>query len=311
MPLTLLQLRTFLTVAQHGTFTRAAAALYVSQSAVSQQIEGLEREQGVRLFDRLPRRVVLTDAGHALLPYAERILVLADDAEHALAEVRGVVRGRLRLGASQTPATYVLPAILGAFAQAHPGIEVVLEVEVSGRIADRVAAGELALGIVEGYQPDPQLLATTLLADELVLAAPPDMAAADGVVRPAALADRRYLAREPGALTRQFVEAQLRELGVMLHPALELGHIEALRRAVAAGLGVAFLSRLALAEDLATGRVQALRVAGLDLHRPWYLLQRQAARLSPAAATFAAYLHERLGMVWPPATGPGRGRNTP
>lgn len=287
------QLQVFAAVAHHGSFTRAAEALHLTQSAVSQQIDGLEREHGVRLFERRPRRVRLTDAGAALLPYAERVTGLIDDAVQALEEVRGAARGRLRVGASPTPATYLLPELLGQFSRAHPGVELLLEVDLSARIAERVAAGDAALGVVEGLAPVPRLSAEAIFEDDLALITPPDFVPVQGHVAPEQLIGLPLIAREPGSLTRAFIEDRLRAAGIELRPAMELGHIEAIKRAVAAGLGVSFLSRIAVGDEVAAGRLRAWTVDGLDLHRPWYLIQRAGARPSPAASAFVSFLRER------------------
>lgn len=294
------QLQVFLAVARHGTFSRAAGALFLTQSAVSQQVDALEREHGVRLFDRLPRRVLLTDAGTALLPYAERITRLLDDAGHALEEVRGITRGRLRVGASPTPATYLLPWVLGAFGRQYPGVEVVLDVDISVRIADLIAGGDTALGVVEGLVSDSRLTATAVMEDELVLATPPDFTPAGPLVSLEELAHLRYIAREPSSLTRIFVDERLRTLGLDLRPAMEMGHIEAIKRAVAAGLGIAFLSRCAVADEVAAARVGVWGVTGLELRRPWYLIARTGARPSPAATAFGTFLREQIGEPTPP-----------
>lgn len=293
------QLRLFLAVARERNFTRAAASLYLTQSAVSQQIDAFEREHGLRLFERLPRGIALTDAGAALLPYAERVVQLVDDAANALAEVRGVARGRLRVGASQTPATYLLPELLGGFARRYPGVDVVLEVNVSAVIAEAVAAGALPLGIVEGVGADARLLREPLLEDELLLVTSPQFAPTGETVTLDELAALRYLARESGAFTRELVDAQLLRLGLDWRPALELGHIEAIKRAVASGLGAAFLSRHAVQAEAALGSLRLWRVEQLDLRRPWYLLQRAGTHDSPAAAAFAALLREQTAAGWP------------
>lgn len=292
------QLRLFLAVAQRRSFSRAAEAEHLTQSAVSQQIEALEREHGVRLFERLPRRIELTDAGAALLPFAERITTLLEEAAHALADVRGVASGRLRVAASPTPATYWLPPLLGTFARRHPAVELLLDVDVSARVAQRVADGESALGIVEGLAADARLEATVLLEDELLLVTPPAFAprneAAGGVLPAAELSGLRYLAREPSAFTRVLVDERLRGLGVAWPPAMELGNIEAIKRAVIAGLGASFISRFAVADEIAAGRLRGWRVTGLDLRRPWYLLQRAGVRPGPAAAAFLGILSEAI-----------------
>lgn len=288
------QLRVFLAVAQHGSFTRAADALYLTQSAVSQQVEGLEREHGVRLFDRLPRRVTLTEAGRTLTPYAERVTHLLEDAGNALEAVRGLAGGRLRIGASPTPATYLLPELLGGFARLHPHLELLLEVGASAAVAGQVASGSVALAVVEGLADGERVTATPLLEDELVVVTPPDVIPEGDRLSLPELERLRYIAREPGALMRTLVEAELRTLGMEWRPVMELGHIEAIKRAVAAGLGAAFLSRFAVADEVATGRLRVWLVEGLDLRRPWYLLQNPSIVPGPAAAAFSAFLYDQL-----------------
>jgi DNA-binding transcriptional LysR family regulator len=287
------QLRVFLAVARRRSFSRAAEALYLTQSAVSQQIGRLEHEYGVRLFARNGRRVDLTDAGAALLPYAEQVVRLLDEAARTLEELRSAVRGRLRLGASPTPATYLLPALLGAFVEEHPGVEVELAVEISARIARDVASGVLALGVVEGLTREPAVAARVLMEDELLLIASPRATFADEQIGLDALPGLRYIAREPGSLTRLLVEESLRARGITLRPVMELGHIEVIKRAVAAGLGVAFLPRCAVAAEIASGRLRVVRVADLDLRRPLYVLQREGERPAPVVAAFLGMLQQR------------------
>src|ERR1700694_1830165 len=143
------QLRVFLTAAELGSFTRAALTLYVSQSGVSQHIETLERECGMRLFDRLGRGVRLTDAGESLVPYAHRLLTLERDAAEALEFVKGIQAGHLRVGASPTPATYLLPDLLDRYHRRHPAAEISLTVDVTARIAEQVTEGSIGAGLVE------------------------------------------------------------------------------------------------------------------------------------------------------------------
>lgn len=305
------QLRVFLTVANHGSFSRAAEALYLTQSAVSQQIDVLEREHRVRLFERLPRRITLTDAGALLLPFAERIIRLLDDATHALEEVRDVTRGRLRIGASPTPATYLLPELLGGFRRVHPGVEVMLDVDISARVADAVAAGDIALAVVEGLVPDVRLATEVLFDDELVLVTPADFTAAGQTVTLEELAGMRYIAREARSLTRILIDERLRAHGITLNPVMELGHIEAIKRAVGAGLGVAFLSRISVADELVCERVQVWQIEGIDLHRPWYLLRRAEARPSPAAAAFLSFLKAQMTATEHPLSSTATATATP
>ncbi len=287
------QLRAFERVVALGSFSRAAEELALSQPAVTAQVQGLERELGVRLLERLPRRVLLTAAGEALLPFARTMLNLEEDARRALEELKGVRAGTLRVGASPTIGTYLLPALLGELKRRHPGLRTIAEIRPTHEVAAALETHALDIGLVEAAVDSAALSIEAFRSDELVLIVPSGHPwSARGAVRPVELTGQSLIVREPGSGTRQLVEERLRALGVEVTPSLELGAIEAIKHAVAAGLGVAFVSRLAIEPEQRLGMLAVVQVEGLDLHRPFYRLLHRQRRPSPAARAFLAVLAE-------------------
>ncbi len=308
------QLRTFAAVARLRSFTRAAQELHLSQPAVSRQIEALEGSLGTPLFSRQGRRVLLTEPGRVLLDYAERLLDLADQAARSLEELRRVRSGRLNLAASTTPGNYLLPEVLAAFQARHPDVEARMAVHPSGEVERLVLDGRADLGVAAGSLRSTALFAIPFVEDELVLVTPPGHPLAHpGMVTAGALAATlaraRLLLREPASATRRAAEAHLRSLGIRPAHPVELGHTEAIKGAVAAGLGLAFISRYAVAAELKRGLVVAAGGPAAAIRRNLYFLSPKGARLSPTALAFQALAGKggarpaASGARWMPAEG--------
>ena len=290
--LTLHRLELFLAVLDNGGVGRAAQACHISQPAVSEHLRGLEAHFGVGLVERHGRRVRPTAAARLLEPYARQAVGLLRGAEGAAAELRGLRSGALTVGASTTPGTYLLPAALGRFHAAHPTIVLSLQISDTGEIERWVAAGQVELGVIGEAPLLPGLAAERWVQDELVLIVPRGHAfARQRAVRATAIAEEPYIARAAGSSTRGVAERYLARLGVTLTPAMELGSTEAIREAVAAGLGVALVSRHAvLARDR---RIVAVRLAGPRWTRDLLTVQRAGTPLGPAAAAFRSLLEAR------------------
>jgi len=289
--LTVHRLELFLAVLDHGGVGRAAQACHISQPAVSEHLRGLEAHFGVRLVERHGQRVRPTAAARAVEPYARQALALLRTAEQAAGEVRGLRAGSLTIGASTTPGTYLLPAALGRFHATYPGITLRLEISDTREIERSVAVGRLELGVIGEAPLVPGLAAEPWVKDELVLVVPRGHPLARRrAVTAHAIAGEPYIAREEGSSTRGVAERYLARLGVTLTPAMELGSTEAIREAVAAGLGVALVSRHAvLARDR---RIVAGRLAGPRWTRDLLIVQRAGTPLGPAAAAFRSQLLE-------------------
>jgi DNA-binding transcriptional LysR family regulator len=286
--MTLRQFEVFLAVARARSFRRAAEALHLSQPALSQHVRELEGDLNARLFDRLGRTVHLTEAGRILEDHATRLFTTLTDARHAIADLQGLQRGTLAIGASTTPGIYVLPGVLGVFRQRYPAIEVTLRLGNSEQVEALVRGGELDLGVVGhgGATPAEANLAARV-EDELVLVVGSAHAwARRRDIDPAELASQPLLLREPGSATRQVTERALAAAGVAFRPGMVLPHTEAIKQGVLAGLGVAFVSVYAIQGEQATGRLRPLRVRGLRIVRHFHLIHHERRRLSTAARAF-------------------------
>jgi len=292
---TLEQLRVFVAAAEAEHVTRAAQKLNLTQSAASAAIAALEERHGVRLFDRIGRRIALTAAGRAFLGEARAVLARAGAAERALADLAGLRTGELLLGASQTVGSYWLPPRIVAFHALHPGVSLKLRIGNTHDVAAMARAGEIDLGFVEGEVADSALVIEAVADDELVIVAAPHradwLAAADA----RALTGASWVARERGSGTREAFEATLTALGVAANEReniLELPSNEAVRAAVEAGAGLAVLSRLVADAALKSG---ALVASPLVLpRRRFYRLRHRERYESLAARAFAATA-ERFG----------------
>ena len=261
--MTLEQLRIFLAVADRAHVTRAAEALRMTQSAVSSALRALESRHDVRLFDRVGRGIVLTEAGRRFVPAAQAVLHQAETAELILNDLSARPRGRLRIAASQTVATYVLPPVLVRLRQAHPDLTVTMTVGNTTSVARAVAEGAADLGFVEGEVAQGNLRARVVARDELVLVMRRDHPAAKAPLSAAAYRALDWVLREEGSGTRAEVEVHLAQMGLTrddLSVLLEIPSNEAVLSAVAGSDCVSMVSRRAV-EVLATdGAVHLRRV---------------------------------------------------
>ncbi|HEX7777517.1 MAG TPA: LysR substrate-binding domain-containing protein [Parvibaculum sp.] len=288
--MTLEQLRIFVAVAEREHVTRAAGALGLTQSAVSSAIAALEARHDTRLFDRVGRRIELTAAGREFLVEARAVLARAHTAEMVLGDLGTLARGTLNVQASQTIASYWLPARLVRFRKAYPKIEIRLAAGNTETVSRAVLEGAADLGFVEGAIKDPSLAAVEVGSDRLVLVV--------GAGHP--LANRRrigvpeltgvaWVVREAGSGTRSEMEAALTALKVPIHAreiALELPSNEAVRAAAEEGAGIAGMSELVAAQGLQTGTLKRLDVEMPS--RPFLALRHKERRLSKAAGALFA-----------------------
>jgi DNA-binding transcriptional LysR family regulator len=283
------RLTVFRAVARRQHFSRAADDLDLSQPAVSKHIQLLEVEWGVQLFHRLGSRVELTDAGRILADYAERMAVLTEEARRVLAELAGLQRGYLRLGASTTPGLYLLPEVLARFQARYPGVEVTLTISNSADVARRVLNAESDLGFIGAPTEAAGLQVRPFAEDEIILIVPPGHALTQAAsLAPEVFAGATLILREAGSGTRQLVEAHLAQWGLQPKRVLELPGCEAVKRAVAAGLGIAWISRHAITLEVAHKLVCVPEIPALHISRHLYALTRKDARPTAASLAFLA-----------------------
>ena len=287
--MTLEQLRIFIAVAERGHMTQAAQALNVTQSAASAAVAALEARHGVLLFDRVGRRLELSEAGRLFLPEAKAVLAQSASAGRVLDDLAGLERGQVRIAASQTVASYWLPPYLAAFAAARPAIDLSLSVGNTQRVAAAVVDGSADLGFVEGMVDSPVLQRLVVGHDRLSLYAAPDHPLAAKAVGVADLKAEQWIIREPGSGTRSAFEAALAKQGVdfaSLAVLLELPSNEAVLAAVASSLALTAVSDLAAAPQVAAGALA--RLAFDVVERPFQLLRHRERVASRASTAFMA-----------------------
>ena len=286
------QLRSFRAVATEGGFSKAADALYLTQSTVSMQVRALEKELGVQLFERLGRRVVLTRPGETMLQYATRILSLLEESRRAMAAFGGLEAVELIVGASLTIGGYRIPELFSAFRRQHPKVRLVLEIAATQRILEQVHSGAMDLGLVEGPIEASDLVARPFHTDELVLIVPAGHRwASRKLVMVAELTEEPFVEQEPGFGTREIVQGQLAARGVRVNLVMEVGSPEALKWAVRAGLGVAIVSRSIAELELEAGLLAAVSIRDLHLTRPLQTVMRRDKQVSPSLSAFWDLLH--------------------
>jgi DNA-binding transcriptional LysR family regulator len=292
------QLAAFCAVVERRSFSQAAERLGVTQPAVSLQVRALEERLGHRLLDRSGRRVEPTEAGRRLYRNAQRMLSLE---RQLLEEVAGADEGRLagtlEIGASTGPGAHLVPLLLCEFRASHPELRISLSIFDTQAVIERVAAREVELGVVGALRRHRSLEFEPLARDEIVLAVPPGHRAAAGSISPDELREETLIVMQEGAGVRQVVEEELRKAGLRvreLESRLELGLQESVKSAVAAGFGVAFISRTAIEGELAAGTLACARVSGIEPSRQLYVVRARGREPTRAAEAFLAFARERV-----------------
>lgn len=298
MELNLHRLWIFMQVVEHRGFSAAAHKLYMSQPSVSNQVRRLEQSLRVPLIDRSGVRARPTAEGEVLAEYGKRVFLLAEEAVAAVRQVSGLVSGRLLVGGSTTVGTYLLPALLARYREAYPGIECDIFVGNNEAVTERLLGGTIGVAVVAGTPRLSQLSGEAVLDERLVLVAPPGHPLAEQtVIDPEALADARFLLREPGSQTRELQERVLADWGLDGASRGEVWGPEAVKQCVGAGLGLSLISEHAVAGDLRSGALAVLPVRPAPRPRPISLVRRCDRLLSPAERAFAALL--RALPEWP------------
>ena len=280
------QLETFLAVAEERIFSRAAVRLHRTQPAVSQVIRKLEEELGEVVFDRASRDATLTSAGEVLRDYAQKLLNLRGEATGALAELRSLHRGKLNLAANEYTCLYLLP-VVDAFCRLSPQIKVTVQRSLASRMADEVLSHAVECGIVSYRPDDPQVRSIVVYRDELVFTMhPKHPLAKTQEVSIHQLGAENFVAHHISSPLRQKVLQAFRRHRTPLNMGVELPSLEAVKRFVAMGNGVALLPGLSVERELQSGELAQVRVPELQFERRLRLVHRKHANLSHAALAF-------------------------
>ena len=289
---TLHQLKVFEATARHGSFTRAAEELYLTQPTVSIQVKQLTKAVGLPLFEQIGKRLYLTEAGQQLLETCQRVFEGLDQFEMAIADLKGMKQGQLRI-AVITTAKYFVPRLLGPFCLRYPGIDISLKVTNHQNIQERMLNNEDDLYIISQAPDQPDLKIYPFLENPLVVIAPKNHPLVGKKNVPIqALDGEQFIMREPGSGTRQAVQQLFEKHDVNVRVRLELGSNEAIKQAIAGGLGISVLSVHTIISEGTTGEFAILDVEGFPIERHWYVAHLAGKQLSVVTETFLTYLLE-------------------
>ena len=290
--ITLRQLKIFEAVARHLSFSRAAEELHLTQPAVSMQVQALEDQAGLPLTEQAGKKVRLTAAGEEVARQARRVAEQLREAGEALAALKGVEAGRLKIGVVST-AKYFAPSLLAEFRRRHPGVEILLTVNNRSTVVRQLAENDIDLAIMGTPPSEFDTVAKVFAEHPLVFIASPDHPlAGKRRIDPRQLAHETLLFREPGSGTRLALERFLSEHQVSVGATMELGSNETIKQAVMAGLGISFLSEHTIGLERAVGRLARLNVADTPVNRQWRLVYRTDKRLMPAATAFISFMND-------------------
>jgi DNA-binding transcriptional LysR family regulator len=286
------QLEVLIAVAQEKSFSRAAERLHRTQPAISQAIRRLETEIGEPLFDRSSKDGTMTAAGRLLFGHAQQMLNLRLSAHAAIKELKGLHRGKLSLSANEYTVMYLLP-LLPVFRARHPHIKIEVKRSLASRISSEILARETEIGIVSFKPSDPAIAALPVLTDELALIVPPDHPlAARKIVSVRELGAESFIAHNVPSPYRERVVRTFEKYRTPLNISLEMPTLEAIKRFVEGGMGVALVPRLTAQAEIARGQIAALTVREMKLERKLYLVHRKSATLSHAARAFMRVARE-------------------
>ena len=286
------RLRLLVELDRQASISAAARAVGITQSTASGHLRVLETAAGQPLVERNGRGSRLNEPGRVLAARAAQALAALAAGEEELADLAGLKTGTIHLGASTVPGVYLLPDTLGCFRADYPGVQVQVEVAATAATLQRLLAGHIQLALVGGHADDDRLTYEPFIEDEIVgVARPGLLPVTGGQIEPDALADVLLLAREAGSSTQRAADTELAAVGITPSGTWELGSSEAIKRAARVGLGYAFLSRYAVAEEIARGELESFRINGRPpLERHFSIARPAGGPASPSEAVFTATL---------------------
>ncbi len=295
------KLRTFYTIARTKSFTKAAEELNLTQPAVSSQISSLEERYGIRLFERIGRRVYLTRAGEVLLPYAEKIIAMFEEAKLAITKIKDPTFGKLNFGASMISGIHIIPEILKEFKNIYPKIETHVRITYAYEILNLIEENEIDFGVID--ERGTEKTKTTfeiepLVEDKLILVVhPKHKLAKRKKIKIRELKKENLILTERRSSLRAFFELSLTKKGLTLFPFMEFGNVEAVKKMVEKGLGVAVLSILAIKEEVELGLLKGIEIEDIETKRSVLLIKRKEKEFFPVTKLFIDYLKEKCAII--------------
>jgi len=302
MALNFHQLHIFHTVAERGSFSAAAQALYMTQPAVTMQVQSLEEYFGTKLLMRSTKKIELTEAGKVLMPFAKSSIDLIKDTDLAMSSFTERLKGRLLLGASLTIGESILPRWLGPFGKEYPDIGISMKVMNTTHLIEEIESHQLNFAIIEAPIDHPDMQIEAVMEDELLLVIPTSHPLAK-LTEPTLqdVIQYPFILREQGSGTRKVMEEKLIAHQIdplQLKIVMELGSTGAIKSAVEAGLGISFLSVSSVKHEVALGLIKVVRIKGITFKRQFYSIYLKSSLLPISAVTFLEFLRERDLNQW-------------
>ena len=292
------QLSIFCKVVEQRSFSKAGLLVHLSQPTVSSHIKDLENHFACRLIDRLAKEAVPTKEGKLLYHYAQRLISLRDETEDALRQFKESVEGNLIVGGSTIPGGYLLPQLIAGFLKKYPKVYVSLRVGGTGKVITDILTGKIELGVVGARISDNHLQQNVLLEDEMRLIVPRHHKwSKRRSINLTMLIRERFIVRESGSGTLKSIQQNIQDSGYSLknfNIVSELGSTESVIQGVRNNIGLSIVSPIAVADELNSGGLKALRIEGLNLKRHFYLTRHKDRSLSPPGQAFMVYLSKRL-----------------
>ncbi|NNG65956.1 selenium metabolism-associated LysR family transcriptional regulator [Caldanaerobacter subterraneus] len=285
------QLKIFLTVCQEGSMSKAAKKLYMTQPSISQTIGELEQELNIKLFERINKHLYLTYPGEILREYSKRIISLLEEAENTLLDISNLKTGKLRVGASTTIGTYLIPKILSEFRKKYENTSIFFNIDNTEVIEKQILENSIDIGIVEGPIHSQDIIIEPFIEDELYLVCSKGHRwALKKVIEPWEIEEEELIIREKGSGTREVFETIMSANNLKYHIKHVLNNTEAIKKAVELNMGVSVLSKLAVSEELKKGTLVKIEIEGIKFKRMFNIIYHKDKYFSPAFKAFMEYL---------------------
>src|SRR3990172_2297040 len=278
--ITLQQLESLISLVEAGSYTKAAANLFLSQSSLTKQIQNMEVAAGTKLVNRGSAGITLTPEGQILYGYAKRVTQLRDEARERVEQLKNQDAGHIYIAASTTPATYILPQLLTHVLPAHPDMKIHIQMHDSDEVLQMILNNQAEIGFIGKEASNKKILSERLCKDRLVLAVPPHhRLAGQQSVTIAELVQEAFVIREHGSGTRAIFEAFLQRQGgnrlSQFNVVCEVGTTEAVKEAILAGLGISILSIFAVKRELEQGLLKPVDIIECSMERHFYIIYRR------------------------------------
>ncbi|CAK9331631.1 selenium metabolism-associated LysR family transcriptional regulator [Thermoanaerobacter kivui] len=287
------QLKIFLTVCESGSMSKAAKKLYMTQPSISQTISELEQELNVKLFERMSKKLLLTYGGEVLHKYSKRILALVEEAQSTLFDISNLKAGKLRIGASTTVGTYLLPEIISKFSEKYKDIQIFFTIDNTAVIEKQILDNAIDIGIVEGPLHSKEIVIEPFIDDELyVVCSKNHKWAAKKVIQPEEIEKEDLIIREKGSGTREVFETTMSMHNLKYKIKHVLNNTEAIKKAVESNIGISVISSIALKEELKKDKLVKIQIEDINFKRKFNVIYHKDKYPSPLFNEFLRHLKE-------------------